>query len=656
MFYELAEHYQNPLLPFHPAASIEDRDAWENLHPELKKRLIEDGNACLPVHWPMLLATDYLDFTRTGNRERFQEKLFARRTILNTLVLAECVEHQGRFLDEIVNGIYLICEESAWQLPAHNSYIRDTPQLPLPDVTRPVIDLFAAETAAVLSTVHAVMKPALDQYSPFISSMLAANLEQRIFTPYEKEHFWWMGDGKSQMNNWTVWCTQNVLLSASLSHLPEARMAAIFRKACRSIDYFLDEYGEDGCCDEGAQYYRHAGLCLFGCLEILNGITDGQFAGLYENTKVRNIAAYIQKVHVDGPYYINFSDCSPVAGRCNAREFVFGLHTRNVELMKLAAEDYFASEDPVLTEEHNLYYRLLTVFWDRTMRAFVEENGESGDSGSDSHDLYFPSVGLFLARDQHFCLAVKAGDNDDSHNHNDTGSFTLYKDGLPMFVDIGVETYQQKTFSPQRYEIWTMQSQYHNVMSFAGCRREDAAELPYGYAVGFGDSEDGQPALNVSLRLANESERNSASNPLVAAIQHNGPQYAARDVRYGFTDTEAWIQMELADAYPDTKVRSYVRTVRMEKNHQITITDRTDCAPLTPVLSLITYETPSWDPEHQQLSVGSLGGCRIEGATQVVLERLPITDKRLQTAWKHDLWRVLVTADNQEITLTIDTL
>ena len=34
---------------------------------------------------------------------------------------------------------------------AHNSYIRDTPQLPLPDTTRPIVDLFAAETGALLA-------------------------------------------------------------------------------------------------------------------------------------------------------------------------------------------------------------------------------------------------------------------------------------------------------------------------------------------------------------------------------------------------------------------------------------------------------------------------------------------------------------------------
>ena len=77
-----------------------------------------------------------------------------------------------------------------------------------------------------------------------------------------------MGDGKSHMNNWTVWCTQNVLLSAFTRPLPSETQTRILCRAARSIDYFLDEYGEDGCCDEGAQYYRHAGLCLFGCLEI----------------------------------------------------------------------------------------------------------------------------------------------------------------------------------------------------------------------------------------------------------------------------------------------------------------------------------------------------------------------------------------------------
>lgn len=46
-----------------------------------------------------------------------------------------------------------------------------------------------------------------------------------------------MGDGVSHMNNWTVWYTQNVLLAASLSGLPNEQMREIVWKACQSIDF-----------------------------------------------------------------------------------------------------------------------------------------------------------------------------------------------------------------------------------------------------------------------------------------------------------------------------------------------------------------------------------------------------------------------------------
>lgn len=625
MFTELAKQYDRPFLPFLPAAPIDDRAAWENLDPELKSRLVEDANACCPAVWPVMLATDYLDFSRTGNRTRFEDKQFGRRTLLNTLVLGECIENRGRFLDDILNGIFAICEESAWQLPAHNSYIRDTPQLPLPDVTRPVIDLFAAETGAVLATARFLLGPVLDAFSPAVKRVVNDTLSRRIFTPYLTEHFWWMGDGKSHMNNWTAWCTQNVLLAAALSDLLEEQKKAVFLKACQSIDYFLDEYGDDGCCDEGAQYYRHAGLCLFGCMEILNGMTDGHFLKLYQEPKIRSIAAYIQNVHVAGPYYINFSDCSPVAGRCNAREFLFGKRTCNPQLMQLAADDYCEDEDPLLIGEHNLYYRLLAMFCQDEIQSYHRRMTTTGEHAMDNDlsGLYYPSVGLFLVRDEHFCLAVKTGDNDDSHNHNDTGSFTLYRDGLPLFIDIGVETYQKKTFSPQRYEIWTMQSQYHNLPTFTGCGMEDAEAMPYGYVVDFAGTDS------------------------VGAMEHNGPQYAAREVEYHFDRDNAWISMELADAYPDKRVRSYRRHVQMEQGCGITITDRADSGPLTPVLSLITYEEPVWEPDRRHFIIGQLGRVCVEGAAEVSLERLPVTDIRLQTAWKHDIWRVLIAFQDQ---------
>jgi hypothetical protein len=509
------------------------------------------------------------------------------------------VEYKGRFLDDIINGIYLICEENGWQLPAHNTYIRDTPALILPDITRPIIDLFAAETASVLAVAEYLLRQVLERVTPLLSKMVNKNLEERIFTPYLKEDFWWMGDGLSHVNNWTVWCTQNVLLSAFTRELPQSKREEIVKKACKSIDYFLAEYGEDGCCDEGAQYYRHAGLCLFNCLEVLNGISDNAFLPAYETGKIKNIASYILTAHIHDVYYVNFADCSPIAGRCGAREFLFGKRTDNKELMSFAADDYQNSEDPLTLEEHNLFYRLQTVFTHREMTSFAK-------APVVRQDFWYESTGLFLARDEHLYLAAKAGDNDDSHNHNDTGSFTVYKDGKPLFIDVGVETYTKKTFSKDRYDIWTMQSCYHNLPSFF----------------------DGEKHI----------------------LQKDGAAYRAENVVHQLGASVCRISMDLGAAYPDGRVKSYTRSAILEKGKEITICDHYE-GELPCVLSLMFYEEPVVNEDLVQ--IGDLGLLFIKGAGRIEKEVIPVVDERLKTTWKHDIYRLLVTMEKKDLTLII---
>lgn len=625
MFTEFSQTYQAPFHPYCPYPAAKNRQAWESLPESLTKALIQNGESFLHFSYPELSATDYMDFTRTGNRERYEKRLFSKRIALNHLVLAECAEYKGRFLDDIVNGIFSICGETGWQLPAHNSYIRDTPQFSLPDISRPVVDLFSAETGAILSTVFYLLRDVLDDFSPAIRTAIWQNVDLRIFTPYLKEHFWWMGDGKSPLNNWTSWCTQNVLLAAAFLN-PDApadsgaRMTAIFQKACQSLDYFLDGYGNDGCCDEGAQYYHHAGLTLFNAMEVLNGLTGGFFSPLFEQEKIRNIALYIQRVHIHDQYYVNFADCAPIAGRCNAREFLFGKRTGQPSLMTFAAKDYRRSENPLLMEEHNLFYRLQTVFahqkmmdWDISLPVSYE-------------DLYFPSTGLFIARDSSLFLAVKAGGNNDSHNHNDTGSFTVYKGGLPFFIDVGVETYTQKTFSSRRYEIWTMQSRFHNLPSFgdeSGITASDAIPENVG-----------------------------------GVIQKAGPQFRATGTSAHFDDSLCSISMDIAPAYGDSRIHTYQRTVSLykEPDSRITVHDLYDGSICPVVLSLMTYEPPciaSLNGTEALITVGNLGTCRINGVSDITIEKIPIEDARLKGTWKHELYRCLVTMEGKEIFITI---
>lgn len=613
MLYEIAAAYQPPFTPFTLYPPVTDRNAWESLDEELRTASLRLGEQYLRFSYPYLSATDFMDFTRTGNRVRYEDKFFLKRHALNALVLAECIEDNGRFLDDIINGIFSICEESAWQLPPHNSYIRDTPQLPLPDAAAPVLDLFACETGAVLSAIYYLLGNRLDKISPFICKRILQELQERIFTPYLNCHFWWMGNGKEPMNNWTIWCTQNVLLSVFLTGTDESLRLPIFRKACQSADFFLAEYDTDGCCDEGAQYYRHAGLCLFNTLELLNAVTDNAFAPLYENEKIRNMAAYILNVHIEDKYYVNFADCSPIAGRCSAREFLFALRCDNQNMAAFAASDFVKGMPGtlLLPTENNLYYRLQNAFTIRKMKEYAMSAQDIKHP-----DIFYPGVGVFIARDNTLCLTVKAGNNADSHNHNDTGSFTVYKNGLPLFIDVGVESYTKKTFSPERYDIWTMQSAYHNLPTINGCMQKD------------------------------------------------GEQYRACDVTYQLSDSLCEIGMDIAAAYPAAcGISFYRRKASLIKDKEIIIRDTFDFQRKNPasnqnngvLLSLMTYEKPVLQKENGALifTIGTLGNLSLSGAKLVRIEEIPIADARLQTAWEHEIYRILVNASGTEITMSI---
>lgn len=571
--------YLPDFLPdYHPFPTAAHRPDWAALPEQVRQRFLTAGEAEMAKPIAPLPLSLWLDFIRTGRRSEWENAYFSRRARLCALTAAECVQHEGRFVEAIADTVWAICEESAWQLPAHNSYIRDTPQLPLPDTSRPVIELFAAETGALLALVRYLLQPELEAAAPGLCSRIERELRTRILMPYLKDRFWWMGNGEEPMCNWTSWCTQNVLLTFFMLPTSQPERRAAVEQAVYSLDCFLKDYGEDGCCNEGAQYYRHAGLTLWGALEILSAAVPEAFRPLFVQPKIKNIAEYICNVHVEGPYYLNFGDCSPLAGRCGAREYRFGQAVGSTALCALAAADLRQDADPDRLLEQdgsthiNLWYRLITAFTQQEMLEYVAEPVCQGT-------VWYPSVGVYAARKGEWVLGAKMGSNGDSHNHNDTGSITVYKEGRPFLVDVGVESYTQKTFSPQRYEIWTMQSAWHNLPAFDGVQ-----QLP-------------------------------------------GAEYAASDIR----TTGCSITAELAGAYPPIKgLTSYRRSVAISEQ-SVVLEDVTDWQG-TVELTLLTEQRP--EPVAEGLQVGTLGKmCFDPDSVQAETAEVPIKDPRLLTAW-----------------------
>ena len=573
-----------------------DRAAWAALPGAARWKAAGDAALQDADTLPRLPLSLWLRFTQNGDRTAWEHAYFARRRTLCALVMAEAVTGAGAYLPAIADLAWAICEESAWQLPAHNSYIRDTPQLPLPDVTRPIVDLFAAETGALIATVYGLLGAALDGYAPGFSVRLKGEVERRVLAPYRTAHFWWMGNGEEPMCNWTPWCTQNVLLAAAQC-APAKTLPVYVKQAAYSIDCFLKDYGEDGCCSEGAQYYRHAALTMFNALDLLCRIAPGVFDDVWAEPKIRNMAEYIVNMHIAGPYYLNFADCSPLAGARGVREFLFGQRVASAPLMTLAARDWADAlqqpdpdrlHHPDDSEGINLYYHIQTALAEQKVLAFAQSAAPALP-----RDMWYHSVGILVCRRGAYALGAKAGNNADSHNHNDVGSVTLYKNGAPLLIDVGVETYSKKTFSPQRYEIWTMQSSWHNLPEF---------------------------------------EPESAQYQ-----QQPGLEFAARDV--AVNDALDAITMDIAPAYGAVPgLGFYRRRVQLSANG-LTLQEETDFS-RTVALTLMSVEKPA--VEGGTVQFGTLAAAHIKGFARIATEAVPITDPRLRQAWPDTLYRTRI--------------
>ncbi|MFJ1310081.1 heparinase II/III family protein [Agrobacterium sp. P15N1-A] len=562
----------------------------------VSRSLIEAAEQTLDEPWSVILAGDYREYSRTGNRDRFEALYFSRRLKLNALVLGECAEGQGRFLDAIIDGLWLICEESGWQLPAHNSHIRGGPRDPLPDPQNPVIDLFAAETGANLALCLYLLAPELERANANLVSRVRAEIDRRTTKPYLARHFWWVGNGDERMNNWTAWITQNVLLSTLLLPTDQSTRRSVVEKALKSLDAFQKDYAEDGACEEGVLYYGHAALCLFGAMSILEASAPGSMAPLFHAPKLRSMAEFILNMHVAEDRFFNFADAPAKVETSGVREYLFGKAVSSPPLQAFAAACWNRSSDRLMCKEWNLWYRVQAVL------AVPELSGPVPAQPAKT-DIAYPGIGLAIARDGVFDLAVKAGNNGESHNHNDVGSFTLYKNGRPFIIDVGVETYTAKTFSPQRYEIWTMQSAFHNLPTFGGI------------------------------------------------MQAAGAEFAARDFVTEFSEEQAEVSFDIAGAYPPVaRVEHYRRRVRLLRGSHVEIVDDYQGGQEA-VLSLMAAEKPIVTPG--RLIFAGLGEIACEGAGEPAIEAITIDDARLRQSWPPVIYRILIPIAAQRLCLTI---
>ena len=157
-----------------------DRNGWDALTLGVKDEIVKKGEAALNYEWKVVKATDYLEFDKSGSRTIMEIPFNSNNSALADLVLAELAEGKGRFMDQIVNGVWHTCEMTSWALSAHIGR-EQKEKTALPSFKENIIDLTSGDMGEFLSWTWFFLKDEMDKIQPLVGERLRKNLQERIF-------------------------------------------------------------------------------------------------------------------------------------------------------------------------------------------------------------------------------------------------------------------------------------------------------------------------------------------------------------------------------------------------------------------------------------------------------------------------------------------
>ena len=459
----LAEHsFDEYKLDTKMFPTVSDRRFWEGF---AEGGYVARAESFIDYNWPITPASEIMEFVRSGSR-RSEQPGAERRDRLLTFALAELVENKGRFLPQIVNGLLAICEETSWACCAH---WEDEIPHNFHDVRKPYIDLRAGETAEKLALIITLLREPLEEYCPEIIDRVKYELEIRIKETYlTHTNYWWMGYGERVPNNWNPWIISNVMTVFLLFEEDKQRLHRALEKMFVELQNYYDGMPDDGGCDEGPTYWDRAGASLFECVYLIKQASGGEI-DLFDDEKFAKIGAYPKTVHVDKDYFVSIADAHYVGlAGIMIMNFAYASETKQKDLMNFCAAVYqqrTVDVNPYRSGNmRRLFYHL--EFFDKLKNYEVT---------MPMHEKleFLPELQLAGLRQNDLLIFAKGGHNDESHNHNDVGSFCFHEREIPVLADLGIGVYTRFTFSDQRYEmVEEVKAKNHTIPAFDGVTQQ----------------------------------------------------------------------------------------------------------------------------------------------------------------------------------------
>lgn len=423
-------------------------------------------------------------YETTGDRKIYQEYYFDNRGRVATLALLVWLYGKEEDIHALEDAVWSVCDEYTWALPAHLNG-QGLSRLEDDGYT---IDLFAGETACLLSEVMALVG---DKLAPIVVKRARYLVETRVLDRMLETSFRW----EKSTNNWAAVCAGSIGIAAMYETDGE-KLAALLERMQAAMESYVSSFPADGTSMEGISYWTYGFSFFVAYAEMLCRLTEGEI-DWFKDERVHQIALFQQKAYFEGGNIIKFADC----GTGDTTRW-WGL----TSYLKSRYDDIESLPRPYFSAyTGDSCYR-----WAGMLRDLAWSDESLGENHKPQKNYILPDAQWLICNGKNgVSFAAKGGTNGESHNHNDIGSFELFKNGEEMLIDYGSGVYSKDYFSEKRYEQFVCGSQGHSV-------------------------------------------------PIVEGqYQVPGEEHGARNVTFG----QWWMEMDLASAYGDENLRSLVRKI-----------------------------------------------------------------------------------------------
>lgn len=447
-------------------------DGAIGLPEELREALAAPARASAAQDLPFPLLSQYARYWRDGVRTDYEEDVRRLGIMTGEAVLAAVATGQMRWIDRAADGLMLLCEMSTWCWVAHEQS-HDRRGWVVPDPDSPVVDLGAAQTLHVLAWADLALGDRLEERVPGLRARIRHEARGRVVAPYLASRDWHWLHGEA--HNWTGWIHQHLIAAALILLDREADRRdrdAILALSIAQLDRYLASFPRDGGIDEGYSYFWNGACRLLEAIDLLISVSGGLLPRepIAQCEVIAALLRFPQRMELGGGWFVNVADgpARPPAAQPWDVLHRWARHLGADDIAGQALAHRGSGTASLVLPQLGLG-RVLTACGDR---AWVRADGDGAHPVLPS-EAWLPEVQLLVAREragdpEGLALAVKGGHNAEAHNHLDVGSYLIALDGSPVLIDLGQPTYTALTFTERRYEIWTMNSSWHNLPVIRG--------------------------------------------------------------------------------------------------------------------------------------------------------------------------------------------